>query len=207
MITTNHALMNLAILMIAYLLGSVPSGYLAGRWLSGIDLREKGSGSTGATNVLRHVGKWPAFVVFTLDVSKGAVAVLLAKELNLGESIEVLAGLTSLTGHIWPVWLRWKGGKAVATGFGMLLGLSWLVGLGSFAIFIVTLSVTKTVSISSMIASLSLPLLMIFSFQGGAFSIPYFTLSLASMLLVIWRHRSNLKRIIAGNEPKLGQNK
>ena len=123
------ALTTLFLLAIGYLLGAIPSGYLTGRWLKGIDLRDYGSGSTGATNVLRNVGKGPALVVFLLDVGKGALAVLLAKSVGLNDWIQVLAGLAALAGHIWPVWLGWKGGKAVATGLGMFLGLAWPVGL------------------------------------------------------------------------------
>ena len=119
----------LLLLAIGYLLGAIPSGYLAGRWLKGIDLRDCDSGSTGATNVLRNVGKVPALAVFLIDVGKGALAVLLAKSVGLNDWIQVLAGLAALAGHIWPVWLGWKGGKAVATGFGMFLGLAWPVGL------------------------------------------------------------------------------
>ena len=116
------ALTSLLLLAIGYLLGAIPSGYLAGRWLKGIDLRECGSGSTGATNVLRNVGKGPALAVFLIDVGKGALAVLLAKSVGLSDWLQVLAGLAALAGHIWPVWLGWKGGKAVATG-----GCSWML--------------------------------------------------------------------------------
>ena len=121
--------MSFLCLLLGYLLGSIPSGWLAGRWLKGIDLRELGSGSTGATNVLRQVGKGPALTVFVIDVGKGAIAVLLARALGASNWIQVLAGLTALAGHIWPVWLNFKGGKAVATGFGMFLGLAWILNL------------------------------------------------------------------------------
>ena len=104
------------ILTIGYLLGSIPTGFLAGKWLAGIDLRLKGSGSTGATNVLRHVGKWPAFIVFLIDVLKGTIPVVIAKTFGFNDYWQVLAGLTALIGHIWPIWLGGKGGKAVATG-------------------------------------------------------------------------------------------
>ena len=120
----------LLLLAIGYLLGAIPSGYLAGRWLKGIDLRDCGSGSTGATNVLRNVGKGPALVVFLIDVGKGALAVLLAKSVGLSDWLQVLAGLAALAGHIWPVWLGWKGGKAVATGLGMFLGAGLAGGAG-----------------------------------------------------------------------------
>ena len=188
-------------LVLGYVLGSIPSGWLAGRWLKGIDLRELGSGSTGATNVLRQVGKGPALVVFLIDVGKGAAAVLIARALGLGDWIQVLAGLTALAGHIWPVWLNFKGGKAVATGFGMFLGLAWPVGLASFGVFLLTLWLFRIVSLSSVLAAVSLPLLMIrFSGIGS-----YILVALVAMGLVLWRHRSNLSRILEGSEPKVGQ--
>ena len=188
-------------LILGYLLGSIPSGWIAGRWLKGMDLRELGSGSTGATNVLRQVGKGPALIVFLIDVGKGAAAVLIARALGLGDWIQVLAGLTALAGHIWPMWLNFKGGKAVATGFGMFLGLAWPVGLASFGVFLLTLWLFRIVSLSSVLAAVSLPLLMIcFSGIGS-----YILIALVAMGLVLWRHRSNLARILEGSEPKVGQ--
>ncbi|WP_115069991.1 glycerol-3-phosphate 1-O-acyltransferase PlsY [Synechococcus sp. UW179B] len=188
-------------LLLGYLLGSIPSGWLAGRWLKGIDLRELGSGSTGATNVLRQVGKGPALVVFLIDVGKGAAAVLLARALGLGDWIQVLAGLTALAGHIWPVWLGFKGGKAVATGLGMFLGLAWPVGLASFGVFMAVFSLSRLVSLASVLAAISLPLLM----AAGSGSTANLVVALVAMLLVLWRHRSNIQRLINGTEPKLGQ--
>jgi glycerol-3-phosphate acyltransferase PlsY len=188
-------------LLLGYLLGSIPSGWLAGRWLKGIDLRELGSGSTGATNVLRQVGKGPALVVFLIDVGKGAAAVLLARALGLGDWIQVLAGLTALAGHIWPVWLGFKGGKAVATGLGMFLGLAWPVGLASFGVFMAVFSLSRLVSLASVLAAISLPLLM----AAGSGSTANLVVALVAMLLVLWRHRSNIQRLLNGTEPKLGQ--
>ena len=159
------------------------------------------AGSTGATNVLRQVGKGPALVVFLIDVGKGAAAVLIARALGLGDWIQVLAGLTALAGHIWPMWLNFKGGKAVATGFGMFLGLAWPVGLASFGVFLLTLWLFRIVSLSSVLAAVSLPLLMI-SFSGIG---SYILIALVAMGLVLWRHRSNLARILEGSEPKVGQ--
>ena len=188
-------------LILGYLLGSIPSGWLAGRWLKDIDLRELGSGSTGATNVLRQVGKGPALVVFLIDVGKGAAAVLIARALGLGDWIQVLAGLTALAGHIWPVWLGFKGGKAVATGLGMFLGLAWPVGLAGFGVFWLTLWLFRMVSLSSVLAAVSLPLLM----AAGSGSTANLVVALVAMLLVLWRHRSNIQRLINRTEPKLGQ--
>ncbi len=188
-------------LILGYLLGSIPSGWLAGRWLKDIDLRELGSGSTGATNVLRQVGKGPALVVFLIDVGKGAAAVLIARALGLGDWIQVLAGLTALAGHIWPVWLGFKGGKAVATGLGMFLGLAWPVGLASFGVFLAVFSLSRYVSLASVLAAISLPLLM----AAGSGSTANLVVALVAMLLVLWRHRSNIQRLINRTEPKLDQ--
>ena len=197
--------MAILVVPLGYLLGSFPSGYLAGRWCSGVDIRQLGSGSTGATNVLRQVGKGPALVVFVVDVFKGSAAVILARSL-LGASAHgwlMAAGLAALAGHIWPVWLGWKGGKAVATGFGMLLGLVPAVGLACLGIFLTSLAVSRIVSISSVLAAAALPLLMAGAGAPGA----YLGLGLVAAVMVIWRHRSNLNRLLKGEEPRLGQKK
>ena len=193
-------LTSLLLLAIGYLLGSMPNGYLAGLWLKGIDLRDCGSGSTGATNVLRNVGKGPALVVFLLDVGKGALSVLLAKSFGLNDWVQVLAGLAALAGHIWPVWLGWKGGKAVATGLGMFLGLAWPVGLACFGLFMAVISLSRIVSLSSVVAAIGLPVLMVLA---GA-SVASVSVSLVATVLVLWRHRSNIERLIAGTEPRIG---
>ena len=197
--------MPLLTLLLGYLLGSIPSGFLAGQWCKGIDLRTIGSGSTGATNVLRNVGKGPALAVFFVDVAKGAAAVLLARSLNptsaLIDWIQVLAGLAALAGHIWPVWLGFKGGKAVATGFGMFLGLAWPVGLACFGMFMAVFSISRIVSLASVVAAVSLPLLM----AAGSDSNANLVVALVAMLLVLWRHRSNIQRLINGTEPRVGQ--
>ena len=190
----------LLLLAIGYLLGSLPNGYLAGRWLKGIDLRQCGSGSTGATNVLRNVGKGPALVVFLLDVGKGALAVLLAKSFGLNDWVQVLAGLAALAGHIWPVWLGWKGGKAVATGLGMFLGLAWPVGLACFGLFMAVISLSRIVSLSSVVAAIGLPVLMVLAGASGA----SISVSVVASVMVLWRHRSNIERLIAGTEPRIG---
>jgi glycerol-3-phosphate acyltransferase PlsY len=193
-------LSSLLLLAIGYLLGSMPNGYLAGRWLKGIDLRQCGSGSTGATNVLRNVGKAPALAVFLLDVAKGALAVLLAKSFGLNDWVQVLAGLAALAGHIWPVWLGWKGGKAVATGLGMFLGLAWPVGLSCFGLFMAVISISRIVSLSSVVAAIGLPVLMVLAGANGA----SISVSIVTSMLVLWRHRSNIERLIAGTEPRIG---
>ena len=198
--------MNLLILFLGYLFGSFPSGYLAGRIAKGIDIRSLGSGSTGATNVLRHIGKRAAIIVFFIDVFKGILSILLAKYFLLNDSWQVAIGLSTLVGHTWPVWLNWRGGKAVATGLGIFLGLSWQVGLATLGIFILMIGLFRIVSLASISAAFSLPLIMFISFNNSSISFPFLVISLLAMTLVIWRHRQNIIRLIEGKEPKIGQN-
>ena len=149
-------------------------------------------------------------VVFLIDVLKGTAAVLLAKALlqpdgynALSDWWVVAAGLAALAGHIWPIWLGWKGGKAVATGFGMLLGLVPAVGLACLGVFLTSLAVSRIVSISSVLAAGALPLLM----AGTGAPAAYLGLGVVAAVMVIWRHRSNLARLLKGEEPRLGQKK
>ena len=198
-------MMNLAffILLVSYLLGSFPSGFLYAKNLKGIDLRYVGSGSTGATNVLRNIGKWPALIVFILDVLKGFIAVKIAFFFLSENIFQVLAGLFAITGHIWPIWLKGKGGKAVATGLGMFIALSWKVGLASFGTFFIVISLTKIVSLSSITASILLPIYMFIYI--GTFNHPFTIFSFIVAIIVIWKHRSNINRIIKGEEPKISK--
>ncbi|MET4255342.1 glycerol-3-phosphate acyltransferase PlsY [Bradyrhizobium sp. S3.12.5] len=161
-------------LVIAYLVGSIPSGYLAGKLLRGIDIREHGSRSTGATNVLRTLGKWPALVVLIADVLKGVAAILVARWFCPWLTTELsptpptasdlqtwvpwaacLAGIAALLGHGRSIWLNFTGGKSAATGLGVLLAMSWPVGLGAAAVFGVVLALARIVSLSSMLAALT----------------------------------------------------
>jgi glycerol-3-phosphate acyltransferase PlsY len=206
-------------LLVAYLLGSLPTGYLAGRLLKNIDIREHGSKSTGATNVLRTVGKWPALAVLLIDAFKGALAVLLARWLyalptvtatlpgNLDATDGVawaaaIAGLAALLGHSKSIWLGFSGGKSVATGLGVLLALSWQVGLLTLAVFGLVLAVTRIVSISSITAAIASSLLALVLHEP----LPLLLLTLAGGLYVVLRHRTNIQRLLAGTEPRLGQN-
>ena len=193
--------LKISILCLCYLLGSFPTGFLIGKYLKNIDLRKIGSGSTGATNVLRNVGKWPALFVFIIDVLKGFIAVKISY-FFISESIyEVLAGSLAVSGHIWPIWLKGKGGKAVATGLGIFIALSWQVGLASFGIFLLVLSFSKFVSLSSITASFLLPVFMFLYL--GKMDHPYFIFSVLVAILIIGKHKTNIARIIKGIEPKI----
>lgn len=193
----------------AYLLGSIPTGYLAGRLLAGIDLREHGSGSTGATNVLRSVGKWPAAGVLAVDVLKGVAAIVLARwlfaRLDAPDSSQAwtvcLAGVAVLLGHSRSVWLNFKGGKSAATGLGVLLAMSWPVGAGAAAAFGLVLAIFRIVSLSSLAAaSTAIALVCILTEPW-----PYRLLVVAGGLYVIALHRANIRRLMAGTEPRIGR--
>jgi len=196
-------ILKISILLISYFLGSIPTGYMFGKYLKNIDLREKGSGSTGATNVLRNVGKWPALFVFIIDVLKGFISVEIANYFINDNYFEVLAGLIAISGHIWPIWLKGKGGKAVATGLGMFLALSLKVGFASFGIFLLIISKFKIVSLASIIAATSLPILMYLNI--GTVNHPFTIMSFIVSLLVIWKHRANINRLIKGVEPTINK--
>ncbi|MDS3860405.1 glycerol-3-phosphate 1-O-acyltransferase PlsY [Thermosynechococcaceae cyanobacterium BACA0444] len=197
--------------LISYLLGSIPTGYLLGKWLKGIDIRDCGSGSTGATNVLRNLG-WPAgLTVLIVDIGKGAVAISLGRWGLAGWSndlgglaqagVLILLGLLAVIGHSQPIWLRFKGGKSVATSLGVLLALNWPTGLATLGVFLVVLGLSRIVSLGSIIAAMSLPIW----FWVFGQPVPYIGLGVCMGLFVIWRHQSNIQRLWQGTEPKLGQ--
>ena len=205
-------------LAVAYLLGSTPTGYLAGKLLKGIDIREHGSGSTGATNALRILGKGPGAVVLLIDVLKGAGAIAFARwfypwlYLSITPPPRVdlqawapwavcLAGLAALLGHGRSIWLNFTGGKSVAAGLGVLLALSWPVGLGGLAVFGVVVAVSRIVSLGSILASATAIALVC----GLEHPLPYRLIVIAGGLYVIARHRANIRRLLAGTEPRLGQ--
>ena len=184
--------------LLAYLLGSVPFGILITRVMGLGDLRQIGSGNIGATNVLRTGNRGAAAATLVLDVAKGAVAVLLARA-AVGEDAAQLAGLAAFLGHLYPVWLGFKGGKGVATFLGILLALAWPVGLAACATWAVTAAATRISSLSALTAA-AFSTLWIFLFHQGAM----FLLVIILTLLVYQRHSANISRLRAGTEPKIG---
>jgi len=204
-------------LAVAYLLGSIPSGYLAGRLLKGVDLREQGSGSTGATNVLRTLGPWPALAVLLVDLAKGAAAIVFARWFYawlcalpsiatpdpqmLTPWAVALSGLAGVLGHSRSMWLGVKGGKSAATGLGVLLALSWPVGVGAAAAFGLVLAATRIVSLSSMLGAVTAIGLICALEQPTAYRV----LVIAGGVYVVARHRANIGRLLAGTEPRMGR--
>ena len=200
----------------AYLLGSFPTGYLAGKLLKGIDIRNHGSGSTGATNVLRVVGKGPGLAVLLFDLLKGGAAVALIRA--LGQSVTlatpaktdgavwlawlmIAAGLGVLLGHSRSVWLGFRGGKSVASGLGVLLALHWPTALIAMAVFATVLALSKIVSLGSVVAALSAPVIMVSSGRP----LPLVLFAIAASVYIVFTHRANIQRILSGTEFKLGQ--
>ncbi|WP_103718293.1 glycerol-3-phosphate 1-O-acyltransferase PlsY [Bosea psychrotolerans] len=203
----------------AYLFGSIPTAYLAGR-IYGLDIREHGSRSVGATNALRVLGRGPALVVLLVDVLKGVAAIVLVRGLcfqlfngtlvTLPPALDQhgwtpwavgIAGLAALLGHSRSIWLRFSGGKSVATGLGVVLAISWPVAMGALAVFGVAIALVRIVSLGSILAALTAILLICSLGQP----MPYRLLVVAGGLHIVARHRANIGRLLAGTEPRLGQ--
>lgn len=187
-----------AALLIGYLLGAIPFGVLLTRAFGAGDLRAIGSGNIGATNVLRTGRKGLAAATLLLDLTKGLVAVLAVRALLPGE--EQLAAAAALVGHCYPVWLRFRGGKGVATMMGIALALHWPLGAVFAAVWIGLLAVTRISSLAGMIAAISTPVTAAIT---GAFDLVPLLMALAGIIL--WKHRENIGRLIDGTEPRVGK--
>ena len=199
-IVTSQGLLLLAAVL-GYLLGSIPFGVLVTRVMGLGDLRHIGSGNIGATNVLRTGNKQAALATLLLDGGKGAVAVLIARW-ALGEDAAQVAGLAAFLGHLFPVWLGFRGGKGVATFLGLLLALDWMVGAAVCLTWLVTALVGRISSIAALVAVATSGLWIMFLSDGSLF-----LLALILTILIYARHAENLKRIKAGTEPRIGQKK
>jgi len=194
------------ILAIAYLLGSIPFGYILVRLFLHQDIRATGSGNIGATNVARSGAKGLGIATLVLDILKAAAAVLIAKYLAPGNfDLATLAAVAAILGHVFPVWLGFKGGKGIASALGVYLALCWPVGLCALAVFIVVLILTKYVSLASILGAVTLPVFFFF------FVPDHSPVVLASVLfismLVIVKHHMNIARLKAGTENKFGSSK
>jgi len=195
------------ILAVAYLIGSIPSGYLIVRATEGGDVRETGSGGTGATNVSRSAGKGAGIFTLVLDVIKGAFVVFLARILSDGlfpyaDWTIALAGVLAILGHIFPVWLRFRGGKGVATALGVFLMLAPIVVVVALALFATTFVLTRYVSLASLVAICSIAITILTLTLFDPLELPNAIAALLSAGLVIFAHRANIQRLIAGSEPK-----
>jgi acyl phosphate:glycerol-3-phosphate acyltransferase len=187
--------------LFGYLLGSIPFGLLLTKVAGAGDIRGIGSGNIGATNVLRTGRKGLAAATLLLDGLKGAVAVMIVRAL-VGQDIAMLAGLAAVLGHLFPVWLKFKGGKGVATGLGVLIAASWPIGVAACAVWLIVAAATRLSSLAALAAFASAPcaalIVQNFSVVKLAFTIA---------VLVFVRHQANIRRMFAGTEPRIGRSK
>lgn len=197
---------------VAYLLGSIPFGLVFAKWIKGIDLREIGSGNIGASNAGRALGRGWAIAVFFCDFLKGFLPVLAVRALGLEDALvpptQLLVGTAAVLGHCYSLYLRFRGGKAVATGCGAIVAVDWLVFVVGGVVWLVTRKVTRYNGLSSILMSVSWPITAwahahFGSARGAA---PEFVLGTSLLaLLVLVRHRSNIQRMLAGTEPRAGE--
>jgi glycerol-3-phosphate acyltransferase PlsY len=193
---------DLLALVIAYLIGSIPTGYLMTRLITGQDLRAVGSGGTGATNARRALGsKWGAAVA-AIDVAKGVLAVLVARWLDTGELTIAIAGAVVVAAHCWPIWLGFKGGKGVATGGGAAIALSpW--GLLLVPLLVIPVALTRYVSLGSLTAAVGAPILFGILALLDVTPDEYVVFGLVAAIVIVWRHRENIERLRSGTERRL----
>ncbi|NOY38708.1 MAG: glycerol-3-phosphate 1-O-acyltransferase PlsY [Nitrospirae bacterium] len=194
--------MIVVLLIVSYIVGTIPFGLIIAK-ARGVDLREVGSGNTGATNVLRTVGKKEAVFALTGDMMKGAFAVALVKVAGYGDPFAGLAGLFAVIGHDYPLFLRFRGGKGVATSIGALLVYAPYVGLFTVLIWLAVVFVSRYSSLGALAAFTLLPLNMIV-FEKDTTSL---YLSIVFTLLIYVKHRENIRRLLQGKEPRVGQKK
>jgi len=194
----------IASVVIAYLLGSIPFGYLLVRIFRKEDIREKGSGNIGATNVLRSGAKGLGLATLLLDLLKGLAAVMLARYLANGNyDIAIAAAVAAVLGHVFPVWLGFRGGKGVATALGAFLALTWPSAIGALLIFVAVFALSRYVSLASILASIALPIFAVFFVRSWT---PVMTFGFLFLpLLVIVKHHGNIQRLLSGTENRFGR--
>lgn len=198
----------IVISILAYFIGSISFSVIFSRKFAGFDVREKGSKNAGTTNVLRTVGKRVAALTLVCDILKGVIPVLIAmaanKIFNINNPVVLyLAGLFAIIGHTFPIFFEFRGGKGVATSLGVLITLNWKIGLICLIFAIIIMAITKMVSVGSILSAILFPILTIFMATPEQSNFGTIVISLLIALLVIFNHRTNLKRIKEGTENKL----
>ena len=199
----------IVIAVIAYLIGSVNFSVIISKKMAGFDLREKGSGNAGSTNVLRTVGKKAAIITLICDILKGVISILLAKLVSIiwvdlnGALLAQLAGIFAIVGHTFPIFFKFKGGKGVATSLGVLLTTNWQIGLICLVFALVLIALTQMVSVGSIAAAILYPVLTIFITQNYIIPGSYVISSIILAVFVVFNHRANVKRIMTGTENKI----
>ena len=197
---TFPAMLEILLVLLGYVLGSVPTGYLVGRAF-GVDVRKVGSGNIGTANVLRAAGKWAAVLTLAGDMLKGLVPVVVARLSTGNEWLIAAVAFAAVIGHCWPVFLRFKGGKAVATGAGTTIGLAPVVGLGLFAFWWAVVLVSRYTSLGAIAVMVVSPPVLWLTDQP----LPYVLYTVVGGALVLWRHRENAVALVKGTERKVGE--
>ncbi|MDV2683450.1 glycerol-3-phosphate 1-O-acyltransferase PlsY [Alkalihalophilus lindianensis] len=199
----------LTVILIGYLLGSISFSYLIAKKVKKVDIRQHGSGNAGATNTLRVLGVGPAVTVLLLDVLKGIVAVWLALFLAPDQSgiFPAMAGLAAILGHNWPLYYGFRGGKGVATTIGVLATLVFFPALFAGIIAIISIVLTRYVSLGSLLFALGTPIFAYFLMETYQIPTMYIILSIFVAILSFWRHRANIQRLVTGTESKIGKKK
>ena len=192
------------LVLVSYLLGSIPTSYWVGKTVYGVDLRQHGSGNLGATNTFRVLGWKAALPVFIVDVAKGFVPAWYFPRLVAGPWGWALAyGAAAILGHVFSIWVKFRGGKGIATSAGVFLGLAPWAVLAGFVVWAITVASTRIVSLASMLAAITIPIAVrLMPHEGGA-TLQYFTIALAAF--VIWAHRDNVRRLLRGEEHRFGR--
>jgi glycerol-3-phosphate acyltransferase PlsY len=188
--------MVLAVIIVSYLIGAIPTGLIVVRLLTGEDIRRHGSGNIGTVNVLRVAGTGTAVVVLAVDILKGMVPVMLAVRMGLPSWTVVAGGLAAIAGHNWSVFLKFQGGKGIATSFGVLLALSWPAAAVAGAVWVVVVAITRYSSLGSLLAVVSVPLSLRWLRQPDA----YVYFGIIAALFAVYRHRANIQRLVTGTE-------
>jgi len=204
------ALQFIGVIALGYLIGAIPFGVIVGKLTRGIDVRDYGSGSMGMTNVLRTIGARAGAFVFLADLAKGATGATLAWIIfaSLPDMVawgQVTGGAAAVIGHTWPIYIGFRGGRGVTTGFGALLVICWPAGLISFAVFLTVVALSRYISLGSMLAALAMLAVMIPFVVFDVEPFAYLVYGLIIAPLVVLRHRSNIRRLLSGTEPKIGQ--
>ena len=194
-----NSLIPIAAILVSYFLGNISPAILIGKMM-GVDIRKEGSGNAGTTNVLRVLGKKAAAATLAIDILKGVFSVLIGRYIG-GTDLAMACGMAAFLGHIWPLAFGFRGGKGIATAFGIIVTIEPLLGLIEAVVALTFLIVSRRVSVGSLVAAIVLPVAAYF------FDPDYLLLTIAMAAIVIFKHRANIKRLMKGNEPKINLKK
>jgi len=191
--------------VVGYLLGSIPGGYVMGRLTRGIDVRDYGSGKTGATNAMRTLSLWAVLVVLVIDLGKSAAAVSIARTLSDDAWAQALAGMGAVAGHVWPLWLGFRGGRGVSAAYGSLLAMNPLASLALLPVALLIIGVTRYMSLMSVSMAPIAAALFLALAVAGKLPYAYAGFAIGAAILIVTLHHDNIRRLLSGTERKIGQ--